>query len=316
MSDLRVSLFGNVRIEHGRHASRVKITKVVTGLMAYLLVYRQREHSRDVLAGIFWPDSREDLARKCLSTALWRLRRVLEPGKANRGKYLITRSNGEVGFNRESDYWLDVEEFEGVVAELLRTPVQSMQPRDAERLEATLKLHAGELMEGYYDDWTVRERDRLRGRQIKGLEHLMGYHEYRKHFEQALSFGLHVLHHDPLREEIHREVMRLYAQSGQRTKAIRHYESCCRLLGDELGVGPMGETRALYEKILQLADGGLPGPSRRRDRIDPVQTAGLDHAFSELRLAMHDCGRLHSRLNQVNELLLKLQRRSPPPGNE
>jgi predicted ATPase/Tfp pilus assembly protein PilF len=54
---------------------------------------------------------------------------------------------------------------------------------------------------------------------------------------------------DPWREEAHRQLMLLLARSGQRSAALRQYETCRRILADELGVEPGAETRVLYERI-------------------------------------------------------------------
>ncbi len=85
MATLRISLFGNIRIAHADWAADVKITRAVLSLLAYLLVYRRRIHPREVLTALFWGDHSEERARSCLSTALWRLRRVLEPGDTAKG---------------------------------------------------------------------------------------------------------------------------------------------------------------------------------------------------------------------------------------
>src|SRR5258708_7046149 len=109
---LRISLLGGVRIAHAAGSSESKVSHSVQGLLAYLLLQRPRSHSRDALAGLFWGEHRQDQARSCLSTALWRLRAVLEPEGVPRGMYLAITPMGEVSFNWASAYWLDVAVFE------------------------------------------------------------------------------------------------------------------------------------------------------------------------------------------------------------
>ena len=43
--------------------------------------------------------------------------------------------------------------------------------------------------------------------------------------------------------------MQLYARTGQRSAALRQYQECERILAEELGVAPVAETTALYERI-------------------------------------------------------------------
>src|SRR5439155_75978 len=54
---------------------------------------------------------------------------------------------------------------------------------------------------------------------------------------------------DPLHEPAHRDLMRLYARSGDRSAALRQYHECVRLLDGELGVAPIAETKALHDAI-------------------------------------------------------------------
>jgi len=100
MGTLRIRLLGIVQISHDGLSEQIKILHQIKGLLAYLLLFRHRFHTREVLADLFWGDQSEDRARKCLSTALWRLRKVLEPDGIRRGTYLVTTSRGEVGFNQ------------------------------------------------------------------------------------------------------------------------------------------------------------------------------------------------------------------------
>jgi DNA-binding SARP family transcriptional activator len=305
MRDLRISLFGNVRVGFGDTPQK-RLTRVVKGLLAYLVLYRERSHSREVLSNLFWGEYTEQSARSCLNTTLWRLRGILEPGRINKGTYLVSAADGDVAFNRDSKYWLDVEEFDTTVGRCMVPRVADLKPSQAKSLEKGLKLYVAELMEGCYDDWAVGERDRLRNKYLQGLERLMEYHDLRKSYEEAVTFGQQILYHDPLREDVHRDVMRLFAQSGQRTRAIRHFEKCCDLLDKELGVAPAGETRALYERILQLADGHVITASPESASSSTLEASTLNELTTSVRHAIDDCDAVRRRLSQLEDLLRKL----------
>jgi DNA-binding SARP family transcriptional activator len=115
MSALRVQLFGTVRVSHDGRPQDARVIHAVQSLLAWLLLHRRKTHAREALAALFWGEQSEARARSCLSTALWRLRQVLEPAGIPRGTYLIGQSEA-VGFNCASDYWLDVAAFEDRVA--------------------------------------------------------------------------------------------------------------------------------------------------------------------------------------------------------
>jgi LuxR family maltose regulon positive regulatory protein len=54
---------------------------------------------------------------------------------------------------------------------------------------------------------------------------------------------------DQYYEVAHREIMRCYYRQGDRAAAIRQYQTCARILREEMGVNPMPETEQLYQQI-------------------------------------------------------------------
>jgi DNA-binding SARP family transcriptional activator len=125
MKTLRVFLFGCPRIYTNPDDSEVRLTRVVQTLLAYLLIQRKRTHSREVLAGLLWSDNKQERARACLNTALWRLRNALETYAGPEAPFLIVSQQGEVGFHANSSYWLDVEVFENLLDHLSTRSTQT-----------------------------------------------------------------------------------------------------------------------------------------------------------------------------------------------
>jgi DNA-binding SARP family transcriptional activator len=250
MTVLEIKLFGPVEISHDNWKTKVNTTRIIQGLLAYLLLQRHRTHSREGLVSLFWADQNEEKARGCLNTTLWRLRTVLEPSGITQGTYLLREPSGSIGFNWESPYWLDVAIFEDEIHRILGIHPQSIEKADIQKLEDVLQLYNGDLLEGFYDDWVLREREKLRSLYLNSLAYLMKYEMYQGMHEKALSYAAQILEIDPLREEIHREMMRIYVDNQQRTLAIRQFNLCSDILKTELGILPMEETRNLYDQIL------------------------------------------------------------------
>jgi two-component SAPR family response regulator len=81
-----------------------------------------------------------------------------------------------VAFNRQSDYWLDVEQIEKQLA------VDSQPfPYSIETLKRALSLYRGEFMQGIYLDgapelkeWLLLERERLRQLALEGFQRYAG----------------------------------------------------------------------------------------------------------------------------------------------
>jgi len=134
MSILKIRLLGRVQVSHNDWLTEVRTTKIVQGVLAYLLLQRHRTHSRDALTNLFWSEQNQQKAYACLNTTLWRLRLVLEPRGIPPGAYLVSNQMGEVGFKQESNYWLDVAALEEQIHQTLTVPYQSVESREVEKL--------------------------------------------------------------------------------------------------------------------------------------------------------------------------------------
>jgi DNA-binding SARP family transcriptional activator len=245
-----------------------RLIRAVQSLLAWLLLNRRKAHARETLAAIFWGEQTEARARSCLSTALWRLRQVLEPDGVPRGTYLIAQPS-VVGFNCDSDYWLDVAAFEDGAG------------RGSEEAVA---CYTGDLLEGFYDDWALRERERLRMLYLDCLGRLLHRHSATGALDRALDCGRQILALDPLREDVHREVIRLHVRSGQRALALQQYDSCRTALEEELGVEPMEETRALCADLITMArEASTVAVTVRAAR--PIVSTATVHVVQTLRAA-------------------------------
>lgn len=301
MGNISIFLFGNFRLVYSRaYTLTPPITRNLKGLLSYLLLHRHRVHSREVLASIFWGETGQEKARHCLNTALWRLRQVLEPADTPKGTFLLSSSSGEIGFNVRSDYWLDVAVFEAKVSQILAKPVEKLAYPDAQELEDTMKLYTGELLEGFYEDWALQNRERLHALYLECLAHLMHYYRYKKIYDKSLAFGKQILVLEPLREEIHRKLMRIYQESGNRAMALRQYQVCCQILARELDIGPMEETRELHQRILKT-DNLSPWQITREiaSYNRGVGPTNLAATLSSLRLALKNCDDLREKLQQT-----------------
>ena len=68
--------------------------------------------------------------------------------------------------------------------------------------------------------------------------------------QTALESALEAVKLDPYRERAHWCLMRAYAATGNRAKAVAAYHEFRELLANEVGTDPEPETEALYLKIL------------------------------------------------------------------
>ena len=301
MDHLRISLFGCMRVNNASE-QEIRLTHGSQVLLAYLLLYRHRAHPREVLANLLWGEFEQDRARKSLNTTVWRLRTAMndsvhEPDDA----YIVSTSLGELEFNPQSHYWLDVQAFEQPVQHILSKALPIVTTEEITSLDQCAQLYQGDLLEGFYQEWVLQERERLRCLYLACLYYLMQYYHCQGESEKGLVYGLKILHLEPLREEVHREVMRLYLAGGQRALAIRQYELCCQVLASELGILPMPETQSLYLQIKDFSS--LHSPSVQ---IPPASPENLSLALHQLHLVMQSFDRAHKDLERAAQVVENL----------
>ena len=298
MSSLQIALFGCVRVTHDNWLTEIRLTRDIQARLAYLLLQRHRTHSREVLAGMFWGEHTQEKSHGSLNTALWKLKKLLEPKGIPAGTYLISNHSHEVGFNQESQYWLDVEIFEEKTNYLLDSGWQTVNESHAHELAKSLEFYKGELLEGFYEDWALHERERLRALRLKSLIYLLHYYGFHGMYEQALAYGQQILDANCLREEIHREMMRFYVENGQRALALQQYEICRATLAKELGISPMEDTQALYTEIVAETN-------KKRSLKKPNQEISLDQALRQIREASQTIELAKEQIQQAYQLIAK-----------
>jgi DNA-binding SARP family transcriptional activator len=199
---------------------------------------------------------------------------------------------GDLGFNIQSNYWLDVDIFEQQIAKLLSISPEQAGKEDVSLLEQAIQLYNGDLLEGYYCDWALRERERLRCCYLDSLYYLMRYYSRSDGVSKALAYGQEILRADPIREDVHRQMMGLYMQSGQRSLAVRQYNACAESLRVELGISPMPETQAL---LAHITDSGI-GKYSAGDTPPPGE---INKAIEELHIAIENMNLAQQKLKHV-----------------
>lgn len=226
-------------------------------IISYLLLFRNRAHQREVLAGTLWNSCSGARPRKNLRQGLWQLQEkcVSADVRAPEPPLLLVQKDW-VQVN-EPGIWLDVAQLEAVFGEVGTTAGEYMDEAQAAVLKRSLDLYRGDLLEGWREEWCVFERERLRAMYLAMLEKLVGHCEVTERYEEGLVYGEHLLRHDAAHERAHWRMMRLSYLAGDRTGALRQFEKCRVALQDELGVDPGRLTVDLYEQICADVDGVL-----------------------------------------------------------
>jgi DNA-binding SARP family transcriptional activator len=260
MPELRLAVLGPPRVELDGAEVEVDTRKAIA-VLAYLAVTGER-HGRTALAGLLWPEYDEAHARAALRRTLSALNKGLRGGwlAADRSSVALDRAGLR----------LDLERFRALLEECggHGHPPAEACPACVAPLREAAALHRGDFLAGFalrnaddFEDWQRFQAESLR-RELAGvLERLVGAQAAEGRWQEAIADGRRWLALDPLHEPAHRQLMRLYAWSGQRGAALRQYRACVRVLDQELGVTPLEETSALNRAIMQgQADREPPAP--------------------------------------------------------
>jgi DNA-binding SARP family transcriptional activator len=237
--EIRACLLGSFKLFEGGCARPLPASSHARTLLAYLLLNRKKTHPRLVVANLLSPEASEANARHLLNQTLWHIRKSL-PG-------LLICDPNEITISPTYPLVVDVSEFEGRIHTYLTGKRRSQDV--LRELDHAIELYQGDLLDEFFDDWVLLERERVRELYFQALEYLIQAHKAAREYQQALNVALRLLQSDPLRESNQREVMRLHHLLGHGGAALKHYQEFQRLLLDELGMEPEPETVELMREI-------------------------------------------------------------------
>jgi DNA-binding SARP family transcriptional activator len=250
MPNLRFTFFGSPQLLRDGFPIEVDTRKAIA-LLAYLAVSGQPQR-RDTLAALLWPEYSQSKARAGLRRTLSTLNKALG------GKGLIIERE-EISLDRTAGAEIDVQQFRTLLEQVRAHDHLPGPPcRDCTRLlRRAVDLAQAGFMAGFtlrdsaeFDDWQSLTSESFQREVGNALAKLVAAMAASREFEPAIHYANRQLNLDRLNEEAHRQLMRLYAWSGQRNQAIQQYQRCCQIMDEELGVEPLEETAALHDQIL------------------------------------------------------------------
>ncbi len=165
-----------------------------------------------------------------------------------------------------------------------------------------MELYRADLLDGWYQEWCLIERERFQSMHLTLLDKLMQYHRAHADYEAGLAYGEQILRLDRLQESTHRQMMRLYHLAGNRAGALRQFERCVAALHEELGVEPSHRTVELYDQIRN--ERTLP-PAAGQERAVGEQTSEpVVQQLVQLRRALNTMQQeLHRYIEHVDHVL-------------
>jgi len=203
-------------------------------LLAYLAIPSGQVRSREQLASLLWSDRQDEQARGSLRTALSGIRRAV-------GDDALVVEHDTV---RLREGYLDTDYYQ--LKNLIDNNGSISKLGDFYTGEFLAdQEHDGDL----YMEW-------LRGLRIECADMALSVLERNSERlaesgdnKSAIGLMRESLSLEPLKEQTHRAIMKLYAASGERAMALAQFRTCKEVLLHELDAVPDPETQALADKI-------------------------------------------------------------------
>jgi DNA-binding SARP family transcriptional activator len=233
-------------------------TRKALALLAYLVAADEAQ-SRETLMALLWPDSATASAQASLRSALNRLRMAL----GDAGGMVIATLDA-MSIDPAADFDLDLRAVSAAAAAIRDTS----RPPPPALLQTAIDSYRGEFLSAFiigdapdYNYWGLVQRERWHHQLALILENLTQFYLKRLALPVAVATARRWLQHDPLDEAACRATMQAYALAGDRSAALRVYDTCEAGLAAELDLAPDPATTLLAETI-RRASAGAPQRAR------------------------------------------------------
>lgn len=241
-----VCLLGTFRLLKVDQPVTMHGSRKTEALLVTLAVRPGYRAPRETLLSTLWPDSETVLSGQSLNSLVYGLRKLL--GDAIGGAAPVLHDDGHYRLNVEAGVGLDVAWFDDLVNAGDQQIREGNAAAAVELYRRAITLYGGDLCANP-DVQSLVERERLRAVYLSLLARVADYCYAHGDYAGCLQHALHLLGHDPCREDAHRLAMRCYMQRAERAAALRQYRLCERILRDEFDAVPEPATVALYDRV-------------------------------------------------------------------
>ncbi len=207
----------------------------VRSLFIFLVLKRGEPVTREDIIEVLWPELDYSTALRNLNTAIYSLRRSLEPelNQGNESHYIFY----EAGFYRlggNQPHWLDVDAFTlGIQQARLETAVaQAIQ-----LYEEAAALYRSDYLSDLVTPTgigSINEQTRLRQLYLSALEELAGLYQQQEQTEQARNIYLKILAIAPHRENACQQLVRLSYGTDTLQDSVAYCQRLAAALKNEL----------------------------------------------------------------------------------
>jgi len=220
-------------------------------LLKAIVCHGSKDIPKEILIDNLWPDATAKAGEKNFKINLHRLRKALEPHpKKEFGYSYIIHKAGLISLDGEL-VTLDVDEFMAFGARAVAKEQEEQFETAHGYYDHVMKLYKGDYFsEEPYVEWMARKRELFRTRFMELMQKKARLHEELDQRDSAISTWHRILGVDACFESAYRNLMILYADGGEKDRALETFKRCQNTLQKELATQPEAPTLLLYDQIL------------------------------------------------------------------
>lgn len=239
-------------------------------VLALLILNAGQVVSTDRLIDELWGGQPPVTANTALQGLVSKLRKSLEPDRAERQTPTLIETRGPGYVLAIDDGHVDANRFRRLLDEAMTLPAE----KKASRLRAALGLWRGAALADFtYEPFAQAEITALEGARMTALEERIDADlELGRHTEVVAELEALVSEH-PLRERLHSQLMLALYRTGRQAEALEVYQRLRRTLVEELGIEPGPSLQGLETAILRQ-DPSLEARSGPRPSPQPGAIGG------------------------------------------
>ncbi|PRR76875.1 Tetratricopeptide repeat protein [Clostridium liquoris] len=231
MSSIYVKMFGTPIVTKDGKEILFPYNKV-KALFYYLIVNKQA--SRDELAGLLWSEENENIAKKNLRNAIYKIKKSFGEEILISPKKSIVMLNGDIDIKSDIDIFLNDN-------------------------EKWIEAYTGEFLQGFFvknaeefEDWIIKARENYQ-EQYQGKL----YDQINKDINNCNASNIEryaklLISVDEFDEKAYRILMEYYKENKNYGKVIETYNKLSQLLDKELGIAPDEHTRKIFNEVLDI----------------------------------------------------------------
>ncbi|MGE7827063.1 response regulator [Paenibacillus sp. NPDC093718] len=231
--NLRMTMFRQVMIEQPNEQGQFALlhwrTTRAQEIFIYLLQHRGQLVRKSALIDMLWPEFDMDKAYPQLYTAIYHIRKTLEPYDT---RFQITNTTEGYVLNIEG-VQLDIEEWENW---FMSNP--SVSAESIEGHIEMMKLYTGDYLQEHDYWWAEGERQRLKELWLSVSLSMAEWYVDQERIDEAVLCYFSIQRQHPLEEKAYFSLMKIYALQDNPAQVHRQFSLLCQVLEDEMGEEP------------------------------------------------------------------------------